>query len=62
MSVTVHRTDGSQIAGTAVAPAGSFFGYPVRLGTYQVRVPAGARNVQILDLSPGSHSVIVNTC
>lgn len=39
VSTTIHRTDGSTIAGTAAAPAGSYFGYPVYPGKYQVRVP-----------------------
>ncbi|MEU5694360.1 hypothetical protein [Actinosynnema sp. NPDC020468] len=59
---TIHRTDGSQIAGTGAAPAGSYFSYPVDPGTYLVRVPAGQRTVKILDLSPKAHSAIVRAC
>ncbi|MEV6907740.1 hypothetical protein [Amycolatopsis sp. NPDC051071] len=62
VSTTIHRTDGSMIAGTGAAPAGSYFGYPVNPGTYQVRVPAGNRNVQILDLGGKAHSAIVKAC
>jgi len=62
VSTTIHRTDGSNIAGTAAAPAGSYFGYPVNPGTYQVRVPAGNRNVTILDLGSKAHSVVVRAC
>ncbi|MBB5858295.1 hypothetical protein ACFQ05_21995 [Amycolatopsis umgeniensis] len=59
---TIHRTNGSMIAGTGAAPAGSYFGYPVDPGTYQVRVPAGNRNVKILDLGGKAHSVVVKAC
>ncbi|WP_414939919.1 hypothetical protein [Amycolatopsis sp. cmx-11-51] len=59
---TIHRTNGSMIAGTGAAPAGSYFGYPVDPGTYQVRVPAGNRDVKILDLGGKAHSVIVRAC
>ncbi|EMD28294.1 hypothetical protein [Amycolatopsis azurea] len=62
VSTTIHRTDGSMIAGTGAAPAGSYFGYPVNPGTYEVRVPAGNRNVKILDLGGKAHSVIVKAC
>ncbi|WP_330276236.1 hypothetical protein OG205_11740 [Lentzea sp. NBC_00516] len=62
VSTTIHRTDGSTIAGTAAAPAGSYFGYPVYPGKYQVRVPAGKRDVTILDLGSKAHSVIVKAC
>ncbi|MEV0681948.1 hypothetical protein AB0I60_36045 [Actinosynnema sp. NPDC050436] len=62
VATTVHRTDGTMIAGTAAAPAGSYFAYPVNPGTYQVRVPAGTRNVRVLDASPKAYSVIVRAC
>ncbi|GHH39296.1 hypothetical protein [Lentzea cavernae] len=62
VSTTIHRTSGSMIAGTAAAPAGSSFGYPVAPGTYVVRVPAGAKTVKVLDVSPKAHSVIVRAC
>ncbi|WP_394361448.1 hypothetical protein [Amycolatopsis sp. SB7-3] len=62
VSTTIHRTDGAMIAGTGAAPAGSYFGYPVNPGTYEVRVPAGNRNVKILDLGSKAHSVIVKAC
>lgn len=62
VSTTIHRTNGSMIAGTAAAPAGSYFGYPVYPGTYQVRVPAGNRDVTILELGSKAHSVIVRAC
>ncbi len=61
-STTIHRTDGSMIAGTGAAPAGSYFGYPVNPGSYQVRVPAGNKDVKILDLGSKAHSVIVKAC
>ncbi|MDX3658999.1 hypothetical protein PV646_16975 [Streptomyces sp. ID05-26A] len=53
---------GYVIAGTAAAPAGSYFGYPVNPGTYQVRVPAGTKTVKILDLGSKAHSVVVRAC
>jgi hypothetical protein len=59
---TIHSTDGRNIAGTAAAPAGSYFGYPVSPGKYQVRVPAGKRDVTILDLGSKAHSVVVRAC
>ncbi|WP_433264619.1 hypothetical protein ACQPZF_35580 [Actinosynnema sp. CS-041913] len=62
VATTIHRTDGAMIAGTGAAPAGSYFPYPVNPGTYQVRVPAGNRNVRILDLGGKAHSVIVKAC
>ncbi|UUV34113.1 hypothetical protein NQK81_11895 [Amycolatopsis roodepoortensis] len=62
VSTTIHRTDGSMIAGTGAAPAGSYFGYPVYPGTYQVRVPAGNRNVRVLDLGSKAHAVVVKAC
>ncbi|GAA3458203.1 hypothetical protein ACFFSW_03110 [Saccharothrix longispora] len=62
VSTTIHRTDGSMIAGTSAAPAGSYFDYPVNPGTYQVRVPAGTRTVRILDLGSKAHSAIVRAC
>ncbi|MFI6303627.1 hypothetical protein ACIBCH_17275 [Amycolatopsis thailandensis] len=62
VATTIHRTNGSMIAGTGAAPAGSYFGYPVDPGTYEVRVPAGKRNVKILDLGGKAHSVIVKAC
>ncbi|WP_409496531.1 hypothetical protein [Amycolatopsis sp. cmx-11-12] len=62
VSTTIHRTNGSMIAGTGAAPAGSYFGYPVDFGTYQVRVPAGNRNVKILDLGGRAQSAIVKAC
>ncbi|RSN63349.1 hypothetical protein DMH01_12245 [Amycolatopsis sp. WAC 04182] len=62
VSTTIHRTDGSMIAGTGAAPAGSYFGYPVYPGAYQVRVPAGNRNVRVLDLGGKAHSVVVKAC
>ncbi|RKT54101.1 hypothetical protein [Saccharothrix australiensis] len=62
VSTTIHRTDGSMIAGTGAAPAGSFLSYPVYPGTYQVRVPAGNRNVRILDLGGKAHAAVVRAC
>jgi len=50
------------IAGTAAAPAGSYLSYPVDPGTYQVRVPAGTRDVRILDLGTKAHSAVVRAC
>ncbi|WP_233598816.1 MULTISPECIES: hypothetical protein [unclassified Amycolatopsis] len=50
------------IAGTGSAPNGSYFGYPVDPGTYQVRMPAGNKDVKILDLGGKAHSVIVRAC
>jgi len=47
---------------TAAAPASSYLSYPVNPGTYQVRVPAGNRNVRILDLGGKAHSAIVRAC
>lgn len=68
-AVSVVRSDkiyisnnGSTIAGTEAAPAGSYFGYPVHPGKYQVRVPAGNRDVTILDLGGKAHSVVVKAC
>ncbi|WET82772.1 hypothetical protein P3102_16935 [Amycolatopsis sp. QT-25] len=58
---TIHR-GGLMIAGTGAAPAGSYFGYPVDPGTYQVRVPAGNKDVKILDYGSKAHSVIVRAC
>ncbi|RDI24549.1 hypothetical protein [Lentzea flaviverrucosa] len=62
VSTTIHTTDGRNIAGTAAAPAGSYFGYPVNPGKYQVRVPAGNKTVTILDLGGKAHSVVVRAC
>ncbi|MGW6449832.1 hypothetical protein [Lentzea sp. NPDC055074] len=53
---------GYMIAGTSAAPAGSYFGYPVNPGAYQVRVPAGNKNVTILDLGGKAHTVVVRAC
>ncbi|MGI5499062.1 hypothetical protein [Lentzea sp. CA-135723] len=61
-STTIHRTNGDMIAGTAAAPAGTSFGYPVYPGTYVVRVPAGSKTVKVLDVSPKAHTVIVKAC
>ncbi|MEU4804546.1 hypothetical protein [Actinosynnema sp. NPDC023587] len=61
VSTTIH-INGRTIAGTGAAPAGSYFGYPVAPGTYQVYVPAGNKTVRIQDLSPRSHSAIVKAC
>ncbi|GAA1310544.1 hypothetical protein [Saccharothrix xinjiangensis] len=59
---TIHRLNGDMIAGTGAAPAGSRFSYPVYAGTYQVRVPAGARNVTVLNVSGKVHTVSVKAC
>lgn len=53
---------GYMIAGTSAAPAGSYFGSPANPGSYQVRVPAGNKNVTILDLGSKAHSVVVRAC
>ncbi|CCH29535.1 hypothetical protein ABZ816_15700 [Actinosynnema sp. NPDC047251] len=62
VATTIHRTTGENIAGTGAAPAGSYFGYSLNPGTYEVRVPAGRKTVRLQDLSPKSHSVIVRAC
>lgn len=62
VSTTIHRTDGTMIAGTAAAPAGSRFRYPVNAGTYHVRVPAGTRTVKVLNFAGKVHSVVVKAC
>ncbi|MBW4717268.1 hypothetical protein [Saccharothrix obliqua] len=62
VSTTIHRTNGSMIAGTGAAPAGSYLGYPVSPGTYEVRVPAGNRQVRILDLGSKAHTAVVRAC
>ncbi|MGM1057973.1 hypothetical protein [Saccharothrix sp. Mg75] len=59
---TVHRLSGAMIAGTSAAPAGSRYSYPVAAGTYQVRVPAGPRNVTVLNVAGKVHTVSVKAC
>lgn len=59
---TIHRLNGDMIAGTGAAPAGSRYSYRVNAGTYQVRVPAGPRNVTVLNVAGKVHTVSVKAC
>ncbi|MFC6087973.1 hypothetical protein [Saccharothrix lopnurensis] len=62
VSTTIHRLGGAMIAGTAAAPAGSRYSYPVYAGGYLVRVPAGQRTVTVLDVPGKVHVVSVKAC